>query len=297
MRSGPTLLFHCGTGSTLTAPVHGFLDTTMAELDGLLESGQRALDLAVTCVSRLEESGFFNAGRGAVSQADGVVRRDVGAMDGGTLKALGLSQVRGIPKMARLVAALLGQSDHVHLSGQMVERWAERHGWFLEARAEKEDPTFLWDARSGQAGEGTVGCVVRDSKGNLAAVTSTGGIGRMWPGRIGDSPIVGGGFYADNEVGAISMTGIGEAILKVGGGSALLFLLGNVCEGEKDRVVSDFLDRIKSRFLGVAGFVGIDRGGQPFAAHSSERMVHGIVRKDFRQVREVGAGFFPVEPS
>ncbi len=288
----PSLIFHCGTGSTMTPAVRHFLDGLMAGLnDGLLED-RPALDLAVRCVECLEESGLFNAGKGAIPQSDGVVRRDAGAMDGGSLEALGVSQVRGIPSMARLVAALIGKSAHVHLSGEMVERWAIRHGWTLETSPEAGDPTLFWEGSRGLAGEGTVGCVVRDGRGDVAAVTSTGGIGRMWPGRIGDSPILGGGFYADNDRGAISMTGVGEAILKAGGGVVLLALLADACDQDLNRILSGFLDRILKRFSGEAGCVGIDREGRPFAAHTSSRMVHGLIRQGVIHTSDSGEGFF-----
>ena len=276
----------------MTPAVRDFLESMMGELKDGLPEGRSALELAVRCVERLEESGLFNAGKGAIPQSDGVVRRDAGAMDGGSLEALGVSQVRGIPSMARLVAALIGKSAHVHLSGEMVERWAIRHGWTLETSPEAGDPTLFWEGSRGLAGEGTVGCVVRDGRGDVAAVTSTGGIGRMWPGRIGDSPIVGGGFYADNDRGAISMTGVGEAILKAGGGGALLALLADACDQDLNRILSGFLDRILKRFSGEAGCVGIDREGRPFAAHTSSRMVHGLIRQGGIHTSDSGEGFF-----
>ena len=288
----PSLIFHCGTGSTMTPAVRDFLDSMMGELKDGLPEGRSALELAVRCVERLEESGLFNAGKGAIPQSDGVVRRDAGAMDGGSLEALGISQVRGIPSMARLVAALIGQSAHVHLSGAMVERWAVRHGWTLETGPEEEDPTLFWEGSRGQAGEGTVGCVVRDLRGVVAAVTSTGGIGRMWPGRIGDSPIVGGGFYADNDRGAISMTGVGEAILKAGGGGGLLALLSTADDQDPNRILTGFLERILKRFSGEAGCVGIDREGRPFAAHTTSRMVHGLIRPGLCHAGDSAKGFF-----
>ena len=287
----PFLLFHCGTGSTLTPAAKDFLAGMMAEIEPYLLEGEGALELAVRCVDRLEDSGLFNAGKGAIPQSDGVVRRDAGGMDGKSLDALGISQVRGIPSMARLVASLMGQSAHVHLSGAMVERWAGRHGWTLDLPEEERDPTLCWEKSPGLAGEGTVGCVVRDRQRDLAAVTSTGGIGRMWPGRVGDSPIVGGGFYADNERGAISMTGVGESILKAGGGGALIALLAGASDENRDRILSEFLDRIRTRFKGEAGCVGIDRVGRPFASHSSRHMVHGFLRQGRHHVSDQGSGY------
>lgn len=279
--SGPVVLFHCGTGSELTPGVRMFLGEILPEISGRIRGREGALDLAVWCVSRLEESGLFNAGRGAIPQADGVVRRDAGAMVGESMKALGISQVRGIPLMSRLVASLHGKSAHVHLSGVMVEPWARQNGW-PEAGFQEEghpDPLSFW-SEAGESGSGTVGCVVRDGDGHLAAVTSTGGIGRMWPGRIGDSPIVGGGFYADDTLGAISMTGVGEAILTSGGGVALLVSMAHAAtEGPASDCARAWLERVQKRFGATAGCVGISRG-QPFFAHTSSLMVRGYVGGD-----------------
>ena len=274
------MLFHCGTDSELTPEVRPFFDGLLPELALRLRGGEKALNMAVLCVNRLEESGLFNAGRGAIPQSDGVVRRDAGAMDGASMKALGISQVRGVPAMSRLVAALHGMSPHVHLAGVLAEEWARRNGW-PEAGSQKAghpDPLTFWN-ESGQSGSGTVGCVVRDSEGHLAAVTSTGGIGRMWPGRIGDSPIVGGGFYADDTLGAISMTGVGEAILTSGGGVALLVSMASSGGGPTPQSAREWLERVERRFGATAGCVGISLG-RPFFAHTSAAMVRGYVGTD-----------------
>nr|EES51453.1 MAG: putative asparaginase [Leptospirillum ferrodiazotrophum] len=278
--AGPLLLFHCGTGSELTPESRQFFGGLLPEIAGKLRSREKAFDLAVWCVNRLEESGLFNAGRGAIPQADGVVRRDAGAMDGATLKALGISQVRGVPSMSRLVAALHGKSPHVHLAGTMAERWAISNGWPDAGSQEAglPDPLSFWN-ESGQTGSGTVGCVVRDGAGHLASVTSTGGIGRMWPGRIGDSPIVGGGFYADDELGAISMTGVGEAILTSGGGVAMLVSISLAREGSPSESARQWLERLEKRFGATAGCVGISRE-RPFFAHTSPVMIRGYVGMD-----------------
>jgi len=275
----PVLLFHCGTGSKKTPETDLFFRSLLPEIENQLASGTEAVRLAVLCVSGLEECGLFNAGRGAIPQADGVVRRDAGAMDGKTLDALGISQVEGIPAMARLVSALLGRSSHVHLSGEFVRNWAIRHGWSPEGRkASLPDPTLHWENSAGEPAGGTVGCVVRDREGNLAAVTSTGGIGRMWPGRIGDSPIVGGGFYADNLLGAISMTGVGESILKTGGGLAILAKLASgPGSPARETIFEEHFRILGQRFGGPAGGVGIDAGGRPFVVHSSSHMLHGRI--------------------
>lgn len=88
------------------------------------------------------------------------------------------------------------------------------------------------------------------------------------------------------------MTGIGESILKAGGGAALLALLIRRGPDERARALQEFLDRVRSRFSGEVGFVGIDEAGQPFAAHSSVRMLHGLLRKGEQHVADVGSGFF-----
>lgn len=190
----------------------------------VLEAGGSALDATIAAVKILEDSPLFNAGRGAVFSADGANELDASIMDGATLKAgaaAGLRHVRNPIELARLV---MDRSPHVLLTGKGAEDFALEQGvelvprsWFYTERRWQQ----LEQARRGErlsAAEigyyGTVGAVARDAAGNLAAATSTGGMTNKRWGRVGDSPIIGAGTYADNASCAVSATGSGEFFIR-----------------------------------------------------------------------------------
>jgi L-asparaginase / beta-aspartyl-peptidase len=190
----------------------------------LLESGGSSMDAVVAAVKILEDSPLFNAGRGAVFSAEGVNELDASLMDGQTLRAgavAGLRHVRNPIELARLV---MERSPHVFLSGKGAEDFALENGlalvprsWFYTDRRWQQ----LEQARRGErlsAADigyyGTVGAVALDAEGNLAAATSTGGMTNKKWGRIGDSPIIGAGTYADNASCAVSATGSGEFFIR-----------------------------------------------------------------------------------
>ena len=190
----------------------------------VLESGGSSMDAVVAAVKILEDSPLFNAGRGAVFSAEGANELDASLMDGQTLRAgavAGLRHVRNPIELARLV---MERSPHVFLTGKGAEDFALESGlalvprsWFYTERRWQQ----LEQARRGErlsAAEigyyGTVGAVALDAQGNLAAATSTGGVTNKKWGRVGDSPIIGAGNYADNASCAVSATGSGEFFIR-----------------------------------------------------------------------------------
>lgn len=190
----------------------------------ILESGGSSMDATVAAVKILEDSPLFNAGRGAVFSAEGINELDASVMDGQTLRAgavAGLRHVRNPIELARLV---MERSPHVFLTGKGAEDFALESGlalvprsWFYTERRWQQ----LEQARRGErlsAADigyyGTVGAVALDAEGNLAAATSTGGMTNKKWGRVGDSPIIGAGTYADNGSCAVSATGSGEFFIR-----------------------------------------------------------------------------------
>ena len=180
------------------------VDAARAEL----ERGGGALDAAIAAVVLLEDCPLFNAGRGAVRTAEGSFETDAAVMDGSGRRAGAVAAVTGVRNPVLLARAVMEETPHVMLVGAGAERLAERAGlelkgpdWFAE-RADAHAP-----------GDGTVGAVVRDSAGRLAAATSTGGKRGQLAGRVGDTPVPGAGTYADDLV-AVSATGDGEAIIR-----------------------------------------------------------------------------------
>jgi beta-aspartyl-peptidase (threonine type) len=205
-----------------------------AALEAALQAGYRALqnsgatsiDAVIAAVCSLEDSPCFNAGKGAAFTRDARIELDAAVMDGCTRRAgsvAGVTTVKNPIVAARLV---MDCSGHVMLIGPAADSFAAGHG------AEIVDPAYFrtelrWQLlqeelkRHAEAPDahaesrfGTVGCVALDSRGNLAAGTSTGGVTGKLPGRVGDTPIIGGGTYADNSVCAVSATGDGEHFIR-----------------------------------------------------------------------------------
>ena len=189
----------------------------------VLAAGGSALDAVCAAVALLEDDPEFNAGYGAALTRDGTVEVDAAVMVGAGLRAGAVAAAPGLRHPVRLARQVLAAGEHVLLSGPGALAFAREHGIFPEpdgALATEKAWRRLEAWRAGRtaaarAGGGTVGAVALDSASELAAATSTGGTTGKRPGRIGDSPIVGAGTYADEQAGACSATGHGEAILRV----------------------------------------------------------------------------------
>ncbi|HTW75002.1 MAG TPA: isoaspartyl peptidase/L-asparaginase [Steroidobacteraceae bacterium] len=224
------LAIHGGAGTVSAADLAPGPERDPALRDGLaaaLQAGQRilegegsALDAVQAAVTALEDDPLFNAGRGAVLTLEGSVELDASIMEGTSLRAGAVALVRHTKNPIRLARYLLEHAPHVFLAGEAADRLAAAAG-----SEPLENADFITEARREQlrafrargaagAGAGTVGAVARDRRGRLAAATSTGGTTGKWPGRIGDSPVIGAGTYADDAVCAVSMTGQGEWFLR-----------------------------------------------------------------------------------
>jgi L-asparaginase / beta-aspartyl-peptidase len=213
------------------------LDAGIAVLDG----GGGALDAVEAVVVTLEDDPLFNAGRGAVLTADGRHELDASIMDGRSRGAGAVAGVRRVRNPVHLARLVMERSPHVLLVGEGAEAFASEQGvtlvdpgWFSTARrraqlaatrrelgtdatARSED-TALDEAGTDRGPDdgtmGTVGAVALDAGGHLAAATSTGGLTNKRPGRVGDSPVIGAGTYADDRTCAVSTTGTGELFLR-----------------------------------------------------------------------------------
>ncbi len=229
-----SLVLHGGAGSIerhrLTAEqdagVRAALARALERGGAVLSVGGEALDAVEAAVQVLEDDPHFNAGRGAAFGRDGTIELDAAIMDGRTRAAgavAGLTVTRSPVALARRVMAA---SPHVLLSGSGAEAFARDQGleavdpaWFATPERRRQLDELL--ARGSDAFDvdmkyGTVGAVARDAAGHLAAATSTGGVtGKRW-GRIGDSPLIGAGTFADDRACAVSCTGLGEFFIRVG---------------------------------------------------------------------------------
>jgi isoaspartyl peptidase/L-asparaginase-like protein (Ntn-hydrolase superfamily) len=178
----------------------------------LLTAGAPALDAAEAAVRSLEECALFNAGRGSVLTSDGRVEMDAAVMDGATREAGACASVTRVRHPVTLARSILEKTPHTLLVGAGAERYA------VDAGLEFEDPDWFVTERErerhGRADEhGTVGAVALDAAGDVAAATSTGGVRGQLPGRVGDSPVIGAGTWADDHV-AVSCTGSGERFIR-----------------------------------------------------------------------------------
>ena len=189
-----------------------------AVLEQALEAAyeqKTALQAVVAAVVVLEDSPLFNAGRGSSFNSEGEIEMDASIMDGATLRAGAVAAVRRTRNPILAARLVMQKTPHVLLAGEAADRFAGKHGLKLEPREYFHTARRLAALKKNLKNyHGTVGAVALDADGNLAAATSTGGYTGKLPGRVGDSPIIGAGNYADNRACAVSGTGLGEAFIR-----------------------------------------------------------------------------------
>lgn len=241
-----------------------------------LTSGADALDVAEQLVNLLELSPHFNAGIGGAIGEDGIVSLDASIMHGDSLAAGAVAGLVGFPRAVSAAKGVMQKSPHVMLIGDGANEFAGSLGLEKIDPREFHTPYQLhwWNkltSFSVEAGpsKGTVGAVVRDSSGTIVAATSTGGMTRKLKGRVGDSPIIGAGTYADSLVGGVSCTGYGEQILRAGLAKTVLDLVEfrNLPIGEASREAISRMGRLPK---GLGGLIAIDAKGEiAFAGNES----------------------------
>jgi beta-aspartyl-peptidase (threonine type) len=241
----------------------------------VLESGRSALDACEQAIIELEDEPVFDAGVGSHPNRDGKVQLDAILMNGTNLKSGGIVAVERVRNPIRLARAVLEESEHMLLAGYGAEQFAVEHGISLCDPKDliTETEARLWASLSGKAANlGTVGAVALDSNGNLASGTSTGGTLFKYPGRVGDSALVGCGCYADNESAAVSTTGHGESIMKV-----VLAKTANdfLASGKAPQAAADdAILHLTKRTTGRGGLIIVDREGRVGFAYSTPNMAY-----------------------
>lgn len=262
----------------------------------VLERGGASLDAVVAAVKVLEDSPYFNAGKGAVFSHEGINELDAAIMDGATQKAGAVAGVKHVKNPIELARMVMERTPHVLLAGEGAEEFALEQGmalvpgsyFYTERRwkqledAQRENR--IADATSDTDYFGTVGAVALDRHGNLAAATSTGGMTNKRWGRIGDSPIIGAGTYADNATCAVSATGSGEYFMRavVAHEICARVRLAGVTAAQAARdVVHGQLKDIG----GDGGVIVVDRNGVLSLEFNTEGMFRGA--RDSKGRREV----------
>jgi beta-aspartyl-peptidase (threonine type) len=230
-----------------------------------------ALQAAVAAVRHMEDEPLLNAGIGACLNTDGVVELDAGVMDGAELRVGAAGCLRDVRHPIDLAVAVMEDGRHVLLAAEGASRFAREHG------LEMADPSiFITDRKRQQLLQGTdtVGAVARDANGHLAVAVSTGGRTGKLPGRIGDSPIAGAGFYADDRFGAVCGTGLGEAFIRLGLARVMVIELQHGMDAAA--VAHGAVDFLGSKLRASGGVIVIGRDGSPQAAFNTPAMPYAI---------------------
>jgi len=297
-----TMVIHGGAGTITKEDMtpeleDAYLKGLQSALDAgyaVLEQGGTAVNAVKAAVVVLEDSPLFNAGRGSVFTKKGLQEMDAAIMDGIDLSAGAVAGVRNVRNPIILATEVMRNSDHVFLSGKGANDFAIKQGIKLEPdeyffsqfrydqwKAVRDSDNYSLDHTHQDVNEfkdkkfGTVGAVALDAKGNLAAATSTGGMTNKKYGRIGDTPIIGSGTYANNKTCAISCTGHGEVFLRAVAAfdvHALMEYKGEDLQTACETVVLKKLVDME----GEGGLIAVDADGNAAMVFNSAGMYRGV---------------------
>jgi beta-aspartyl-peptidase (threonine type) len=270
----------------------------------ILRKGGSAMDAVMEAVASLEDDGTFNAGYGSTLNLEKEIEMEASIMDGKTLQAGAVGLLKDIKNPVRLARVVMEKTDHVFVVGESAEKLAEianlerrRPITELRLRYYEEQKKNLLSGKFELPKLHelvknypklfqleTVGAVALDKNGNVAAATSTGGFPLKLPGRIGDSPLIGCGTYADNEAGACSTTGVGEVAMR-------LVLAKTACNfmqnGKTAQKASELAIKLVNRRIATGynsmGIIAIDTYGRIGAAHNSPNMCWAYLNREMRE--------------
>jgi len=250
-----------------------------------LKEGNKATDVVVEVINVLEDSPLFNAGKGAVFNHEEINELDASIMEGNTLNAGAVAGVRDIKNPINAAREVMYNSKHVFLSGKGASEFAKKQGleivpknyFYTKSRHESVKKLKQKEReRSNNDNMGTVGCAVLDTYGNLCAGTSTGGMTNKKYGRIGDTPVIGAGTYANNNTCAVSCTGHGEYYIRLGFArdiSALMeyknLTVTEACKEEMEKL---------SELNGTGGVIALDAKGNIAMEFNTSGMFRGYIK-------------------
>jgi len=249
--------------------------------DSLLSEGSQAADAVVAVIAYLEDCPLFNAGKGAVFTSEGKNELDASIMDGATLKAGAVAMVTDIKNPIKAARLVMDASPHVMMAGKGASHFAREHKiervknryFYTTERYEALQRLKQSERRASGDNMGTVGCVALDVYGNIVAGTSTGGMTNKKYGRIGDSPIIGAGTWADNQTCGVSGTGHGEYFMRntVARDVAAHMEYRQLTLEESSNIVIDKLTRLG----GTGGFIALDAKGNIAMPFNTSGMFRG----------------------
>lgn len=257
------------------------LDSALAIGEQVLKNGGSSLDAVEQVIRYLEDCSLFNAGRGSVLTEDGKVELDASIMNGENLMAGAVAGVTDIKNPISAARAVMEKTQHVMLVREGASAFAKKHGleivkndYFITKDAKEK-----YNKHKEKDKKGTVGCVALDKHGNLAAGTSTGGMMMKKYGRVGDSPIIGAGTYANNATCAVSCTGHGEYFIRnsIAFHVHALMLYKNLNLQEACRFV---IDSVLTPQKGTGGLISVDKFGNYSWHFNTQGMFRGVVNSN-----------------
>jgi len=296
-----SLMIHGGAGALDNVNDHKIAVRYLDILRRVLEHGREVLTLggsalqaAEACASLLEDDPLFNAGCGSVLNEDGKVEMDAAIMDGRDLSAGAVAAVDNITNPIQLARLVMTESEHVMLIEEGAMRFADHCGmervselyFHTDERIEQLKDARLKgkmlldhddvDTASEDQKYGTIGAIARDSHGNLAAATSTGGIVNKRKGRVGDSAIIGAGVYADNETCAVSATGYGEDFMRTVIAKTIADFIW--MKNLDAKIATEYgIEYLIRRVKGRGGVIVIDKEGKCASGFTTKKMIHGWI--------------------
>lgn len=299
METGWRLVIHGGAGSMRPGRLdpeqekcaRDGLETALAAGAAILNKRERAIDAVEAAVRVLEEDPCFNAGRGSVLTASGCIELDAAIMDGENRAAGAVSGLRTTRAPISLARQLLDHGPHVFLSGHGADDFARNHGleqvqnsWFeIPERRRQLDELLGEGGFDDEIKYGTVGAVAVDIDGHVAVATSTGGLTAKRWGRVGDSPLIGAGTYADDRSAAVSATGSGEYFIRAVAAHQLaerIRLGGQPLQEALDAVLADI-----ATLGGKGGLIAVTPAGEAAWGFTTPAMYRGIADSTGRTVR------------
>jgi len=276
-----SLALHGGAGAVAGrdyAVVEDHLRGLIEASQAKLAAGASALDIVEYAVAEMESSGLYVAGRGSAPNTAGYVELDASIMDGATREAGAVAAIVGVVNPIRVARRVMQVTPHVMLAGNGALAFAREHGFEEVSDPDTHYvlPVGVYESEIHEQKHGTVGAVALDQSGGFAAATSTGGTFGKLEGRVGDSPMIGAGTWADDDI-AISCTGTGEHIIRAGGAISIAY---KVKAGATPEVAIDEMLAEVKRLGGDAGIIAVSRDGNIAMAYNSQGMKRASVSSD-----------------